>query len=133
MKFVTDQFFYLVFDFRNFEDVSDSVVMQIKILMDIPEYIWSAIDSRDLLMAAQLYILAQHVNYSLTFEVGHSVLSHKYPIVAKQWSVIGHFKNVIFNECNDTLRSLDLSREVEKTYCFSCYQISYGDFNLFDF
>ncbi|XP_043288617.1 conserved oligomeric Golgi complex subunit 1 isoform X2 [Venturia canescens] len=97
---------------RDSDNISDSVVIQIKILMDIPEHIWSAIDNRDMLFASQLFILAQHVNYSLTFEIGQSVLAKNYPIVAKQWSIISHFRNVIFDQCNETLRSLDLSAEV---------------------
>ncbi|XP_015609799.1 conserved oligomeric Golgi complex subunit 1 isoform X2 [Cephus cinctus] len=92
-------------------EISDSVVMQIKILMDIPEQIWSAIDARDFLLATQLYMLAQHVNYSLTFEIGNNELTNKYPIIAKQWGAISQFKNVILNGCIDLLQSLDLSAE----------------------
>lgn len=98
-------------------DVSDSVVMQIKILMDIPEHIWSAIDNRDLVLAAQLFIVAQHINYSLMFEVGHSMLTRKYPIISKQWSIVSHFRSVIIGECNSTLRSLDLSMQVHSLFC----------------
>ncbi|KAK0180195.1 hypothetical protein PV327_005864 [Microctonus hyperodae] len=91
---------------------SDSVIIQIKILMDIPEYIWSAIDNKDFLRASQLFILAQHINYSLTFEVGQAVLAQKYPIVTKQWSIINNFRRIISEECNYTLQLLDLSSEV---------------------
>ncbi|XP_011304064.1 conserved oligomeric Golgi complex subunit 1 isoform X1 [Fopius arisanus] len=90
-------------------DVFDSVVVQIKILVDIPEYIWSAIDARDILRASQLFILGQHINYSLTFEIGQSVLNERYPLVGKQWCIINNFRSIISGECSKTLQSLDLT------------------------
>lgn len=89
--------------------VSDSIIIQMKILMDIPQYIWTSIENQNLLFATQLYIIAQHINYSLMFEVGSAELSRKYPIVAKQWDVIAQFKTIISNECTNILQSLDVS------------------------
>lgn len=77
--------------------------------MDIPEYIWTSIENQNLLFATQLYIIAQHINYSLTFEIGSTELSRKYPIVLKQWDIVAQFKNIISNECNKILQSLDVS------------------------
>jgi hypothetical protein len=87
--------------------------MLIKILMDIPEQIWLAIDVKNFLLASQLFLLAQHINYSLTFEVGDSNLSIKYPIVSKQWGVINQFKSLITNFCTDILKSIELTEEVK--------------------
>ncbi|XP_076240433.1 conserved oligomeric Golgi complex subunit 1 isoform X2 [Calliopsis andreniformis] len=98
-------------DERTPEDVQDSVIIQIKILMDIPQYIWLSIENKDLLFATQLYLVAQHINYSLLFEIGNSELSKKYPIVSKQWDVISQFKNIIINECNNILQSMDVCSE----------------------
>ena len=98
--------------YRESQHISDSIVMQIKILMDIPEHIWSAIDNQHFLLATQLFKVAQHINYSLKFEVGNSELANKYPIVGKQWGIISQFKSVIFNECNDVLQCMELSKEV---------------------
>lgn len=86
--------------------------MQIKILMDIPEQIWSSIDAQDYLLATQIFLLAQHIHYSLTFEVGDINLAKKYPIVSKQWGIINQFKNLILNFCNDSLQSQELTKEV---------------------
>ncbi|XP_053975491.1 conserved oligomeric Golgi complex subunit 1 isoform X1 [Hylaeus volcanicus] len=96
---------------RKIEGIQDSVIIQIKILMDIPQYIWSSIESKNLLFATQLYLVAQHINYSLLFEVGSVDLLKKYQIVSKQWDVISQFKNIIFNECNNILQSLNVSAE----------------------
>lgn len=80
--------------------------------MDIPEQIWSAIDAKDFLLATQLFLLAQHINYSLTFEVGDTNLASRYPIVSKQWGIINQFKSLLLNFCNDALQSIELSKEV---------------------
>lgn len=80
--------------------------------MDIPQHIWLSIERKDLLFATQLYLVAQHINYSLLFEVGGTDLSKKYPLVSKQWDVISQFKNIIINECNNILQSMDVCSEV---------------------
>lgn len=67
-----------------------------------------SIENQNLLFATQLYIIAQHINYSLMFELGNTELFHKYPIVSKQWDIIAQFKNIISNECNKILQSLDV-------------------------
>ncbi|XP_043265759.1 conserved oligomeric Golgi complex subunit 1 isoform X2 [Colletes gigas] len=96
---------------RKVEGIQDSVIIQIKILMDIPQHIWSSIESKNLLFATQLYLVAQHINYSLLFEVGTTELSKKYQIVSKQWDIISQFKNIILNECYNILQSLDVQSE----------------------
>ncbi|KZC12421.1 PREDICTED: conserved oligomeric Golgi complex subunit 1 [Dufourea novaeangliae] len=96
---------------RNVEGIQDSIIIQIKILMDIPQYIWSNIENKNLLFATQLYLVAQHINYSLLFEVGSTDLLNKYPIVSKQWDVINQFKTIITTECNYILQSLDVQPE----------------------
>ncbi|XP_015184927.1 PREDICTED: conserved oligomeric Golgi complex subunit 1 isoform X2 [Polistes dominula] len=92
------------------EDIA-TVIIQIKILMDIPEFIWSNIESHNLLYATQLFILAQHIKYRLKFEIGNEELAVKYPIVFKQWDIIGQFKNIILRECDMILRSWNVSTE----------------------
>ncbi|CAK9808356.1 Conserved oligomeric Golgi complex subunit 1 [Anthophora quadrimaculata] len=98
-------------DNRHAEEIQDSIIIQIKILMDIPQHIWSNIENKDLLFATQLYLIAVHINYSLLFEVGSADLSIKYPIIFKQWDVVCQFKDIIFNECNTVLQSLDVKPE----------------------
>lgn len=92
--------------------ISDAVVVQIKILIDIPEHVWSAIDDKNFLRASQLFILAQHIHYSVTFEVGQPILMQKYPLVSKQWCIMNNFRNIITEESKQTLQSLDLSADV---------------------
>lgn len=88
------------------------MVLQIKILIEIPECIWSAIDEKNFLLATQLFMLAQHMNYSLAIEVGESELSKRYPIASKQLVIINQFRIIIHNFCNNALLSVDLTEEV---------------------
>lgn len=39
-----------------------SVAIQIKILMDIPEQIWSAVEGGNYILGAQLFLYACHIN-----------------------------------------------------------------------
>lgn len=87
--------------------------------MDIPEQIWSSIDAQDFLLATQLFLLAQHIHYSLTFEAGNENLAKKYPLVSKQWGIINQFKNLILNFCNDSLQFQDLPKEVSCKMLFN--------------
>lgn len=122
-------YYYIIFFYRNVEASQDSIIIQIKILMDVPQYIWSSIENKDLLFATQLYLIAQHINYSLLFEVGSTDLSIKYPIVSKQWDVISQFKNIILNKCNNVLQSLDVQPGVG-IYFILYYKILYIIYNF---
>lgn len=42
--------------------VYHSVSIQIKILIDIPEQIWSAVEKEDYILGAQLFLFARHIN-----------------------------------------------------------------------
>ncbi|XP_066581349.1 conserved oligomeric Golgi complex subunit 1 [Prorops nasuta] len=89
----------------------DSAIIQVRILMNIPEYIWSAIDDQNFVSATQLFLVAKYLNYSLKFEIGDTEIQEKYPIIFKQWDVICQLKSIILYECNRTLQSLDVSAQ----------------------
>lgn len=80
--------------------------------MDIPEYIWSNIESKNLIFASQLYIIGRFIYHDLLFEKGSYELENTYLIASKQWDVIKRFENIILNECNNVLQSLTVQAEV---------------------
>lgn len=43
-------------------DSVDSLAVQVKLLMEIPEKIWTCIEAEDFVKATQLFIMARHVN-----------------------------------------------------------------------
>lgn len=106
-------FFYVD---RKSTSALEAIVVQIKILMDIPEQMWSSVDNNNLLQAAQLFLLARYVNYNLKFEIGEEKLTKSYSVVNKQWRIISQFKDVIFKSSDKVLKSADLTIEVSFYY-----------------
>ena len=54
--------------FENDEDVAQyALAAQIKLLMDIPERIWNAIEAREYVTATKFYLFARHIHTNLTF------------------------------------------------------------------
>ncbi|KAH9518338.1 Golgi transport complex subunit 1 [Bulinus truncatus] len=73
---------------------------QIKLLMDIPEKIWSNVDSQEYLKATQLYLLARHINASLHLDSQLSAdVVTWFPVLTRQWAAISHFKSTILQGC----------------------------------
>ncbi|XP_012934565.1 conserved oligomeric Golgi complex subunit 1 isoform X1 [Aplysia californica] len=77
---------------------------QIKLLMDIPEKIWSSVESQEYLEATQLYLLARHINTSLHLDPRRSsdVITW-FPVLTRQWAAISHFKTTILQGCRSLL------------------------------
>ncbi|KAG8222480.1 hypothetical protein J437_LFUL000842 [Ladona fulva] len=89
---------------------------QLKLLMDIPEKIWAAMDEEDYLLAAQLYLLARHINTSLQYSSGEEYIESKkvlqwFPVLTRQWNTISLFRNSILTGCREKLKIVDLNIE----------------------
>lgn len=71
---------------------------QIKLLLDIPERIWSAMEASHYLQATQLYLLCCHLHRLLQLEAtagGHySPVLVRFPILVRQVATTGHFRLV---------------------------------------
>ncbi|KAK7465202.1 hypothetical protein BaRGS_00037631 [Batillaria attramentaria] len=91
------------------------VAAQIKLLLDMPEKIWSSVDSGDYLTATQLYLLARHVNTSLRLDGQRSsnVLSW-FPVLTRQWAAISHFKTTILQGCRAVLADTETTFSDQK-------------------
>ncbi|KAK3579911.1 hypothetical protein CHS0354_012452 [Potamilus streckersoni] len=78
---------------------------QIKLLLDMPERIWSALESQDYLTASRLFLLSRHINTSLQLHSQHSSdFLYWFPVVSKQWAAISHFRSTILQGCRGLLR-----------------------------
>lgn len=75
-----------------------TVASQIKLLLDIPERIWSAMEASRYLEATQLYLLCCHLHNLLQLETttsGHySPVLLRFPILVRQVATTGHFRLV---------------------------------------
>lgn len=91
-------------------DVDESqlaLAAQIKLLMDSPEKMWSAVDSHEYLTAAKLYLFARHIHTGLT--VTDVLLQLKreknqsFPVIGRQWAAISHFHEAILSGCQKSI------------------------------
>nr|CAD7457115.1 unnamed protein product [Timema tahoe] len=101
-----------------------ATAVQIKILVDIPEQIWSALEQEDFILAAQLFLFARHISTGLQLQgsTEEGIDSQKvvqwFPVIVRQWSTISHFLHTILEGCQRTLQSHQLSPQ-EASSCLS--------------
>lgn len=72
-----------------------TMAAHIKLLLEIPERIWSAMESSQYLQATQLYLLCCHLNSQLHLEGGgphYSPVLTRFPILVRQVAALGHFR-----------------------------------------
>lgn len=85
-----------------------AIASQTKLLLDIPEKIWSDIESGDHLHATQLYLLACHIVSSLQLDTTthqSTQLLKWFPVLSRQWAAICHFKPSILQSCRNVLKN----------------------------
>ncbi|KAK7116850.1 conserved oligomeric Golgi complex subunit 1-like isoform X2 [Littorina saxatilis] len=104
------------------------VAAQIKLLLDMPEKIWSSVDSGDYLTGTQLYLLARHINTSLHLDGQRSskVLSW-FPVLTRQWAAISHFKTTILEGCREVLADTETTFSDQKMAEILCSIILLDD------
>ncbi|XP_068387145.1 conserved oligomeric Golgi complex subunit 1 isoform X2 [Eschrichtius robustus] len=78
-----------------------SMAAQIKLLLEIPEKIWSSMETSQYLHATQLYLLCCHLHKLLQLDSSSSryspVLS-RFPILIQQLAAASHFRSAILHE-----------------------------------
>ncbi|XP_028310469.1 conserved oligomeric Golgi complex subunit 1 [Gouania willdenowi] len=86
---------------------------QIKLLLDIPELIWSAMEACQYLQATQLYLLCCHLHRQLHMEPatgGHySPVLTRFPILVRQVATTGLFRSTILLDSRSLLRGRAVS------------------------
>lgn len=83
--------------------------ISLKMLMDIPEKIWSALDAGHYLLATRLYLLSRYIYTTLQLEGEGVQIAGHFPVMARQWSTIGHFKTTILQGCRNQLKAVGVS------------------------
>ncbi|XP_048848279.1 LOW QUALITY PROTEIN: conserved oligomeric Golgi complex subunit 1 [Brienomyrus brachyistius] len=85
---------------------------QIKLLLEIPEHIWSSMEASQYLRATQLYLLCCHLHGHLHLEAGgphYSPVLARFPILVRQVAAAGHFRSTILLESKSLLRGRAVS------------------------
>ncbi|KAH0629335.1 hypothetical protein JD844_011333 [Phrynosoma platyrhinos] len=81
---------------------------QIQLLLQIPEKIWSAMESSQYLYATQLYLLCCHLHGLLQLDSSstrYSPILVRFPILARQVAAASHFRSTILQESKSLLKS----------------------------
>ncbi|XP_062072911.1 conserved oligomeric Golgi complex subunit 1 [Lepus europaeus] len=98
-----------------------SMAAQIKLLLEIPEKMWSAMEASRSLHATQLYLLCRHLHSLLQLESAASRSSPvlaRFPILVRQVAAASHFRSTILYESKMLLRRPAVSdRAVAEALC----------------
>ncbi|XP_029014693.1 conserved oligomeric Golgi complex subunit 1 [Betta splendens] len=85
-----------------------TMASQIKLLLEIPERIWSALEASQYLLATQLYLLCCHLQTLLQLRTAaggqYSPVLARFPILVRQVATTGHFRSTILLESKALLR-----------------------------
>ncbi|CAJ1075356.1 conserved oligomeric Golgi complex subunit 1 isoform X1 [Xyrichtys novacula] len=95
------------------QDKFYTMASQIKLLLEIPERIWSAMEASQYLQATQLYLLCCHLHSLLQLEAatgGHySPVLARFPILVRQVATTGHFRSTILMDSRSLLQGRAVS------------------------
>ncbi|KAJ3601566.1 hypothetical protein NHX12_032534 [Muraenolepis orangiensis] len=90
-----------------------NMAAQIRLLLEIPECIWSAMESLQYLKATQLYLLCCHLHGMLKLETAtgpnYSPILARFPILVRQVATTGHFRSAILLNSKALLRGRAVS------------------------
>ncbi|VFV34395.1 conserved oligomeric golgi complex [Lynx pardinus] len=78
-----------------------SMAAQIKLLLEIPEKIWSSMEASQYLHATQLYLLCCHLHSLLQLDSSgsrYSPVLSRFPILIRQVAAASHFRSAILHE-----------------------------------
>ncbi|XP_051995960.1 conserved oligomeric Golgi complex subunit 1 isoform X1 [Xyrauchen texanus] len=94
------------------QDKFYTMASQIKLLLEIPERIWSAMESSQYLQATQLYLMCCHLHRQLHLEGGghqYSPVLSRFPVLVRQVAAAGHFRSTILLDSKTVLRGRAVS------------------------
>ncbi|XP_041980829.1 conserved oligomeric Golgi complex subunit 1 [Aricia agestis] len=103
----------------------NAMAVQVKLLMEIPEKIWKYIGENNFVKAAQLFILARHINTGLQLQIGGKNtkpgLQSLQRIVQQQWTSITNLSQTIIDLCGQKLQDVDINVEVSCSCLIALY------------
>ncbi|XP_047214084.1 conserved oligomeric Golgi complex subunit 1-like isoform X2 [Girardinichthys multiradiatus] len=98
---------------RQWQEKLYTMASQIKLLLEIPERIWSAVEASQYLQATRLYLLCCHLLSLLQLEAAtggqYGPVLTRFPILVRQVATTGHFRSTILLESRSLLRGRAVS------------------------
>ncbi|KAK6631496.1 hypothetical protein RUM44_006023 [Polyplax serrata] len=98
----------------NSEEISR--IIEVRILLTLPEKIWTAIDNKDYLLGAQLFLFASHLHLGLEVCPNAQAIANKYVVLGKQWEVITNCKKIIIDGSCTELKNINTSNKKATEY-----------------
>ncbi|KAL6077747.1 hypothetical protein STEG23_007901 [Scotinomys teguina] len=89
-----------------------SMAAQIKLLLEIPEKIWSSMETSQHLQATQLYLLCGYLHSLLQLDSSssrYSPILSRFPILIRQVAAASHFRSTILHESKMLLKCQNVS------------------------
>ncbi|KAL5965390.1 Conserved oligomeric Golgi complex subunit 1 [Taenia solium] len=89
------------------------VASQLKLLLDIPEMIWSALDEMDYTGAVEFFLLGRYLSVKMHL-TGETMAAHVNPrvLVKRQWAALDDIENTIASACRKQLALPTVSGEI---------------------
>lgn len=85
------------------------VALQVKLLVDAPEQIWSSVEANDYLKATLLYTRAEQAHSRLVHNPAFAQLLKSIPLMPRQWSLISQFPSEIRQNARAQLQKSGVS------------------------
>ncbi|XP_042883132.1 conserved oligomeric Golgi complex subunit 1-like [Penaeus japonicus] len=82
-----------------------SVAVQVKLLVAVPEILWSLTERCHYLPATQLLLLAHHTHTALQLAPNASKIQSWFPVIERQWASISQFRATIVRGCSNLISS----------------------------
>ncbi|XP_052665039.1 conserved oligomeric Golgi complex subunit 1 isoform X3 [Harpia harpyja] len=83
---------------------------QLKLLLDVPEKVWGAVEAGRYLPAARLHLLGGHLRRQLQLDVARaSPVLARFPILLRQVAAANHLRSTILQESKSLLKSQTVS------------------------
>ncbi|XP_062874853.1 conserved oligomeric Golgi complex subunit 1 isoform X2 [Trichomycterus rosablanca] len=89
-----------------------TMAAQIRLLLEMPERMWSALEGSQYLQATQLYLLCAHLHRLLHLDTpaaSYSPVLSRFPILIQQVAAAGHFRSTILMDSRSVLRGRAVS------------------------
>ncbi|XP_053504572.1 conserved oligomeric Golgi complex subunit 1 [Ictalurus furcatus] len=89
-----------------------AMAAQIKLLLEMPERMWSALEGAQYLQATQLHLLCAHLHRLLHLDTpaaSYSPVLSRFPILIQQVAAAGHFRSTILLDSKSVLRGRAVS------------------------
>lgn len=83
------------------------IAVQIKLLTQLPEMIWTNLDAENFFVATQLFIFSRHISTGLHLDSNRAVM-RLFPVAKQLWTTLSPFYHTIRRACLATLERQEL-------------------------